>query len=187
MRAALVVLAFAALTACAQTQGEVAPDPERGGARDVADIILQALPETQNRDWGYRWDAVSTRVSGRVHWHIYAPDARDRPDEFRVERNGWLSAGARQIGVSVFGTDERVTMLSFEYAGFSSLELLEGLRVAGATVSFQSDYETYSEYIVTPPGRATGVLTMRRTCTPERAALAQRCQDSAELTFEPLD
>lgn len=187
MRAMLAALAFALMPACAYAQHEVVPHPERAGVREVAEIIIQALPETQYRDWGYRWDAMSARVSGRMHWHIYAPDARDRPADFEVKRHGWVSAGANQIGVSVFGADERVTMLSFDYAGFNALDLLEGLRVAGAEVSFQSDYETYSEYIVTPPGRAAGMLIMRRTCAPEEAVSARHCQDSAELTFEPLE
>ena len=184
MRAAFIALAIALLPACAHAQEGRIDRSETPIVRATANVIMQALPESQYRAWGYRWDAVSIRISRLVRWHIFAPDPRDRAPDAIVRRNGWLEAPGVQIGVSVFGGDENVTALSFEYDEFTNLDLLDALGDAGANVSFQSDYESYSEYIVTPPGREAGLLTLSRSCTSERSAAAQRCHNTAELKFE---
>lgn len=182
LRAALtaLVLALTPASATAQVEARNADHPD---VRATANVIIQALPETQYRDWGLRWDAMSIRVSRFVHWHVYEPDRRDRPTDATVRRNGWIDGERWDVGLSIYGGDESVTMLVFEYDDFFALDLIEALRREGAIVSFQSDYESYSEYIVTPPGREAGLLTTRRNCSPEGARSAPRCQDSAELTF----
>jgi len=184
MRALLAAVAIALLPACALAQeGRI----DRSATPIViatANVIAQVLPESQYRDWGYRWDAVTARISRLVHWHIYAPDPRERPADAIVRRNGWLEAPGAQIGVSVFGGDDQVTAVSFDYDEFSNLDLLDALRDTGAEVSFQSDYESYSEYIITPPGREPGLLTLSRRCTSPNSAAAQRCSNGAELKFE---
>lgn len=91
------------------------------------------------------------------------------------------------IGVSVFGNDSAVTSLSFEYYEFTNLDLLDALRDAGANVSFQADYESYSEYVITSPGRETGLLTLKIICTPESSRAGRRCHNEADLTFNPFD
>jgi len=101
-----------------------------------------------------------------------------------VRRNGWLEASGAQTSVSVFGDDERVTALTFDYDEFTNLDLVDALGDAGARVSFQSDSELQSEYIVTPPGREPGLLILSRLCTSEHSAAAQRCHNNAELRFE---
>jgi hypothetical protein len=181
LRAVLTALAFALLVAPASAQEPPrhADDPD---VRATANVIINALPETQYRDWGYRWDATSIRISRFVHWHIYEPERRDRPTDATVRRNGWIDGARWDVGISIYGGDETVTLLTFEY-DFFALDLLEALRREGAIVSFQADYESYSEYIVTPPGREPGLLTTRRNCSPERSARAPHCQDSADLTF----
>lgn len=184
MRAVLTALAIALLPACAHAQEGRIDRSEAPIVRAIANVIVQTLPENQYRAWGYRWDAVSIRISRVVRWHIFAPDPRDRALDAIVRRNGWLEAPGAQIGVSVFGNDENATALSFEYDEFTNLDLLDALRDAGADVSFQSDYECYSEYIVTPPGREAGLLTLSRSCTSEHSAAAQRCHNAAELKFE---
>jgi hypothetical protein len=155
--------------------------------RAAANVLIQTLAPSGQGDWRYDWGAVSSRASRFVHWHIFEPDPRDRPADATVRRNGWIEAPGKQIGVSVFGGDRRVTMLSMEYHEFHNLDLLEALAAEGAQVSFQADYESHSEYIITPPGREAGLLTMRRVCTSPRSAAAQRCHNEAELTFAPFE
>ncbi|HYD89689.1 MAG TPA: hypothetical protein VEA80_19565 [Vitreimonas sp.] len=183
LRAAITGLALLLLPACAHAQEEYAPRPDLPIVRATANVIVEALPESRYRDWGYGWGAVSIRVSRFVHWHIYEPDRRDRPADAIVRRNGWIDGEGTNVGVSVFGDDDSVTLLSFEFDDFHALDLLEALRAAGAEVSFQADYESYSEHIVTPPGREAGLLTTRRVCTPEGSRAARRCHNEAELTF----
>jgi hypothetical protein len=183
MRAALAAVAIAMTPACAHAQDGRLDRSETPIVIATATVIIQASPESRYREWGHRWDAVTARISRLVHWHIYAPDPRDRPADAIVRRNGWLEAPGVLIGVSVFGGDEEVTAVSFDYDEFTNLDLLDALRDAGAEVSFQSDYESYSEYIVTPPGREPGLLTLSRTCTSPHAASAQRCTNGAEFKF----
>lgn len=183
-RAALIALSFALLPACAHAQDGRVDRSETPAVRAIANAIIQSIPESRYRDYGYGWGPMSIRVSRLVHWHIFEPDPRDRPADAIVRRNGWLDEEGAGVGVSVFGNDEKVTMLTFTYTNYTNLDVLDALRDAGADVNFQSDYETYSEYIVTPPGREPALLTTRRTCTPDNAASARRCENGAEVTFE---
>jgi hypothetical protein len=183
----LVVLALALVFAPAGQAQERQSLRDEPIVRAAANALIQTLAPSSYGDWSYHWGAVSSRVSRHVHWHIFEPDPRDRPADAIVRRNGWIEAPGEQIGASVFGDDRRVTMLSLEYNEFHNLDLLEALRAEGAEVSFQADYESYSEYIVTPPGRQAGLLTVRRTCTSSRSAAGQRCINSAELTFAPFE
>lgn len=187
MRAVLAAFALLLSPACAHAQDGRIDRSETPIVRATANVIIQALPETRYRQWGYRWDATSIRISRFVHWHIYEPDPRDRPADAIVRRNGWLEAPGVQIGVSVFGGDDAVTALSLEYNEFTHLDLLDALADAGASVSFQADYESYSEYLITPPGREPGLLTLKVVCTPEGARAARRCHNEAELGFDPFD
>jgi hypothetical protein len=184
-RAALTALALMFVSsAAAQERQSLRDEPI---VRAAAHVLIQTLAPSSYGDWGYDWGAVSSRVSRFVHWHIFEPDARDRPTGAIARRNGWIEAPGTQIGASVFGADDHVTMLSLEYNTFHNLDLIEALAAEGAQVSFRADYESYSEYIVTPPGRQAGLLTMRRTCTSLNSAAAQRCRNNAELTFMPLE
>lgn len=183
MRSAIFALALLLLPACAHAQGDPVGRGDLPDVRAPANIILLALPETEQREHGYRWDAVSIRISRFLHWHIYAPDRRDRPADAIVERHGWIECESEDIGVSIQGTNDRVTALSVDYDRFRALDLLEGLRREGADVRFQADYETYSEYVIVAPG----LLTTRRRCPPDTVRYAPHCQDSAELTFDPFE
>jgi hypothetical protein len=182
MFAAVVLLLGPA--AGAQERQSLRDDPI---VRAAANVLIQTLAPSGQGDWRYDWGAVSPRVSRLVHWHIFEPDPRDRPAGAIVRRNGWLEVPGKQIGVSVFGDDDHVTMLSMEYREFHNLDLLEALAAEGAQVTFRADYESYSEYIVTAPGREAGLLTVRRICTSPRSAAAQRCHNEAELTFTPFE
>lgn len=185
MRGAILSIALIFLPACAHAQGDPIGRGDLPDVRATANVIIRALPETQYREYGLRWDAMSIRVSRFVRWHIYAPDGRGRAPDTVVQRSGWIDGDAIDIDVAVFGDDDHVTMMTFKYDRFNALDLLESLRREGAVVSFQADYETYSEYLVTPLGREAGLLTMRRVCPREGAASLRVCHDSAELTFDP--
>jgi hypothetical protein len=182
-RAALAMLVLlCASAASAQERQSLRDEPI---VRAAANVLIQTLGPSEYGDWRYDWGAVSSRVSRLVHWHIFEPDPRDRPAGAIVRRNGWIEVPGTHIGASVFGGDRRVTMLSLQYDEFHNLDLLEALAAEGAQVSFQADYESYSEYIITPPGREAGLLTLRRICTSPQSAAAQRCHNEAELTFDP--
>ena len=180
-RAAIAAIALLALPSCAHAQTEAQRDAPIVQA--TAHIVVEALAPSSYGDWRYDWAPVSARVSSFVHWHIFAPDPRGRAADAIVRRNGWVEGEGAQIGVSVFGNDSAVTMLSFEYDEFHNLDLLNALHAEGAEVSFQADYESYSEYVITPPERQPGLLTLRRVCTSEHSAVARRCHNEAELTF----
>lgn len=187
LRIALAAAALALLPACAHAQDGRIDQSETPIVRATANAIIQSLSESQYRDYGYRWDATSIRISRLIHWHIYQPDPRERESDAIVRRNGWLDEIGAQVSVSVFGNDEKVTTLSFSYSAFANLDVLDALRDAGVDVNFQADYETYSEYIVAAPGREPALLTMRRTCTPDSMASMRRCENGAEVTFELAD
>lgn len=155
--------------------------------RATANAIIQSLPESQYRDYGYRWDATSIRISRFIHWHIYEPDPRDRAPDAIARRNGWLDIEGATVEVSVFGNDDKVTMITFGYSGFTNLDVLDALRDAGVGVSFQADYDTYSEYLITLPGREPALLALRNSCTPDNMASARRCETSAEIEFGEPD
>ncbi|MEQ1820221.1 MAG: hypothetical protein ABL871_16585 [Terricaulis sp.] len=186
-RAVLAALALAILPSCAYAQDGRIDRSETPIVRATANAIIQSLSESQYRDYGYRWDATSIRISRLIHWHIFEPDPRDRATDAIVRRNGWLDEAGGQVSASVFGDDEKVTSLSFEYSTFTNLDVLDALRDAGADVNFQADYETYSEYIIAAPGREPALLTTRRTCAPDNMASMQRCENGAEVTFELPD
>lgn len=186
MRVALVA-AIALLPACAHAQTGRVDRSETPAVRATANAIVQSLPESRYRDYGYRWDATSIRISRLIHWHIYEPDPRDRAPGAIVRRNGWLDVEGANVEVSVFGDDDEVTMLSFGYDGFANIDVLDALRADGAAVSLRADQETYSDYMLTPPGREPALLRMRRSCTPDNMASAQRCESSAEIILEIPD
>lgn len=171
-----IFVAVAFFVTPARAEGELA-------AKDaIARIIIEALAPTTYGDTAYRWDAVSIRVSRHLHWHIYAPDPRKRGD---VRRNGWIDAADHDVGVSVVGGEESVRSLSFTLpTGLTTLEMLDSIRAAGAEASFQSDFETYTEYWSAPPGRDGATLSNHRICTSPHGAAMQRCHDELVLTFE---
>jgi hypothetical protein len=181
LRAVCIALAVALTLATAHAQPVGNADIPI--ARATANALIQTTAPSEYGDWRYRWDAVSIRVSRFVHWHIYEPDARDRPADSIVRRLGWIDGNGRSVGVAAYGGDAGVTMMEFEVDGFNVLDLIAALRAEGAELSFQSDYETYSEYVVTPAGRAPALMTTRRTCPPETSARAQNCRTTVELTF----
>ena len=67
---------------------------------------------------------------------------------------------------------------------FTTLALLEALRLEGAEVSFQADYESYSEYVVSAPGRGPALLTAARVCRPPQGRAASHCHNELTLAFE---
>lgn len=50
---------------------------------------------------------------------------------------------------------------------------------------FQGDYESYSEYIVTPAGGDTALLTTNGTCIPFDPQPGVVCRNYVTLTFNP--
>jgi len=176
-RALFIFAALALLVTPARAQDEPTP------VAAVAELMVKALAPRSYGDWAYRWGAVSIRISRDMHWHLFEPDARDRPADAVARRNGWITVRGQSVGISAFGGDQFVTHLTFELPAASTLTLVEALRMAGAEVSFQADYETYSEYVVTPAGRRPGLLTSTRICTSPQSAAAQRCHDEMTLTF----
>lgn len=164
------------------TPARAQSEPSAGAA--AARVIIEALAPSSYGDWAYRWDAVSIRVSRYMHWHLYGPEPRDRAEE-EVRRNGWVDVEGQDVGVSAFGGDTHVTSLSLDLPlAVAPRDVLDAIRAAGAEVSFQADFETYSEYWIAPPGRDGATLSSHRICTSPRSAVAPRCHDELMLTFE---
>ncbi|MGQ0533711.1 MAG: hypothetical protein ACT4OF_13620 [Caulobacteraceae bacterium] len=177
-RTAIVACALL-LVGCAH---ERIHDPEHPAVTTTAQFIIQALAPTESGD-DYRWEAVTGRVSSSTQWGL--PQHASTPDD-DVGREGRLSARGSDIGVIATGEEENVTTLRIDANAFHALALLEALRRAGAEVSLQADYETYSEYVITPPGRDTGLLTTSSTCSPLERRPARDCEYSVTLSFNPF-
>ncbi len=181
-RAAAAAIALLMLPSCAHAQSEAEPDAPIVQA--TARVIAEALAPNDAGAWAYTWDAVSIRISRHMHWHVPRPDPIDRPPDALTQRNGWIGAGGGNVGVSAIGLDDRVIKLTFDVDDFHTLHLVQALQAQGVEVSFQSEDESSSEYLVTPPGREGGMLTSTRICTSSESRAAQRCHDELTLAFE---
>lgn len=179
-----VALAAAALMLTANCAHAQARPENEVAARAVANVIFAAMPDEQNASWGFRWDAMSTRVSRFVHWHLHAPDAPDRAPNDIVERSGWLEGDNYTFGVTARGIEAQLLEISIDYDHFAPRTLLDLLRTEGATLSSEGDDESSTYYWVTMPGRAGVRLAMTRRCTPESSAMARRCNDIATVQFD---
>jgi hypothetical protein len=183
MRRRAILAAAVAPPACAHRPFN---DSHAPIVQATARVMIASLAEQQSGQHGYHWDALSARISRLVHWHVTGLDARNRPFDSITRRNGWLEGQGHQVSISALGSNERVTSLEFEHNdAFAVLSLLNELREQGAEVSFQADYETYSEYLVTAPSRQTASLTARTSCSPFQARPAQGCEQTLSLAFEP--
>ncbi|MDZ4691208.1 hypothetical protein [Terricaulis sp.] len=179
-----LALAFAIMLApAAYAQDERRAEADLPEVRATAEVIFEALPPDVAGSAG--WDAISIRISRLVHWHVYGPDPRDRPLSALVRRHGWIEGVEQDVDLTVEGDDAGVRSLAFGYL-FLGLDLLTAVRERGAAVSFQADYETYSEYIVSAPGREPALLTLTRRCTPPGSRARYRCENGATLTFGSL-
>jgi hypothetical protein len=174
MRRLKAFLAACALVLMGCAHGRL-DEPDRPEIAATAQFIIQALAPGDSED--YRWDAFVERVSNSSHWRPAAGS------DAMVRRRGRLNTGA---GVVATGDSENVGVLSIDTNAFYAVTLLEALRRAGADVSFQADYETYSEYVVTPPGRDAGLLTVFSTCSPLENRPAFGCRNYVTLTFNPF-
>ena len=173
LRAGVIFICAVMLASCAHQRIN---DPGHPAVAATAQFIIQALAPGESEN--YRWDAFVERVSGASQWRAPEPGARDGENR----REGRLSTHAAIIAI---GEGEDVRTLSIETDSFHALALLEALRRAGAEVSFQADYESYSEYIVTPPGRDFGLLTTNSTCIPFDPQPGEVCRNYVTLTFNP--
>jgi hypothetical protein len=142
------------------------------------------MPDEEYTSWGFRWDAMSTRVSRLVHWHLHAPDARDRAANDIIERSGWMEGDNYLFGVTARGIEAQLLEISIDYDHFQPQTLLDLLRAEGAALSGEGDDESSTYYWMTMPGRAPVRLAMTRTCTPEGSAMARRCNDIASVQFD---
>jgi hypothetical protein len=180
LRAALAALALLAFTGCAHAE-------EGGGdaraAEATARVIIAALAPAADGVRGQHWDALSTRVSRHMHWHLHGPDIELAPDAI-VRRNGWIDGEGAQIDVSAHGPAERVSHLTFELHDLNTLTLLDALRAQGAEVSFQADWEESSDYVVSAPGRDSAMLTSTRICRPPESRAGPSCHIELTLAFD---
>jgi len=169
MRARGIIAAIALLlAACAH-----ASPAAEGDERAVAQVMIAALADPSLE--GRRWEVLIARLSPAVRWQAALDES--------TKRTGRIEEGGR-ISVSAEGAQDRVTTLTFAVEGFTTLALLEALRAEGADVSFQADYESYSEYVVNAPGREPALLTSASTCSPLEERPTIECRETAILAFE---
>jgi hypothetical protein len=184
--AAAAVFAMAMLSSPASAQDQ--PTAEQAMAR----VIHGALAPSSLGDWRYRWDAVSIRISRDMHWHLVGPDDAD---EETVSRNGWITGGGEQIGVTAYGVGETVGGLGMVYDRWPQfdgvpLPLIAALAELGVEAieiarTFAPEFNHTDApvivYRLTAPGRDSGALKLSEHCTSPRSAAAQRCTMSYTL------
>lgn len=182
--AAMLAMAMLASPACAQDE----PTAEAAMAR----VIHGALAPSSLGDWRYRWDAVSIRISRDMHWHLAGPDDADAKT---ITRNGWISGGGLQIGVSAHGAGDTVASLAMDYNRWPQFDD-EPLPVIAALAEFgvkateiaRKDAPDFYHadapivvYRLSAPGRDSAALTQSVQCTSPQSAASQRCTMSYTL------
>jgi hypothetical protein len=180
-RTSKLIAALALIAAIASPAG--ARDNAVSAERAVANILISSLAPSSHGDWAYNWGAVSARVSMHMHWHLFEPDPRDRPEDYEARRNGWVSVNGDNVGISAIGGERDVTRIEVTSHRFNGREMVAALQAEGADVRFQGDDESGMEYWVQAPDRRPGVLRTTRVCTSPQSAAAQRCRHVFVLTF----
>lgn len=147
--------------------------------------MIEALAPSSYGDWAYRWGPVSARTARHMHWHLFEPDPRDRPDDYVARRNGWIDAPGQDVSVSAFGGEERVTELSFRFNREDYADaVLVALRAEGATLEVVRESEDMSEFRLRLAERQAATILSLSECTSPRSAAAQRCWTTYTLRFE---
>lgn len=147
-------------------------------------MIAALTPVEQGRP-GYTWAAVEARIAPPVRWHgeAFPPEVLEGTG---LQRNGWLAVPGRQFDVMLQGSFQDVRSVSIDVNDAVEDEaLLAELRAAGAEVLGAGDDETAMFYYVTVPGRETGKLEARRTCTPHGSRAAHHCRSIMSWNYEP--
>jgi hypothetical protein len=175
LRAALTAASVLMLTSCAHERSN---DPAHPVAASAAHFIVAAVAPVDDGD-EYRWEAFTARVGNLMEWRG-PPGATP---EGGVRREGRLRG--TEIGVVATGDATYVTALSIDTNTVNGLTMLEALRATGADVSFQGDFESYSEYVLTPAGRDIVLLTTNSTCIPFDPHPDEPCRNYVTLTLNP--
>lgn len=175
LRAALSAVFALMLTSCANQRSD---NPAHPVAVAASHFIIQAIGPTESGD-EYRWEAFEARVADRVRWRSPALTIA----EGEVRRDGVLAEGGLNIVATGDATYAKV--LSIDTDAVNGIAVLEALRQAGAQVSFQGDFETYSEFVVTPSGRDTAVMATKSICSPFDPHPEEPCRNYVTLTLNP--
>lgn len=129
----------------------------------------------------YSWDAFTQRVSA-IEWRSTGPGADDGAE---MRRGGRITGRGGGQDVIALGDATQIRTFSINANSFTHAALLESLRSAGATVEFQGDFESYTEYVFTPSGRDVAMLTTNSTCIPFDPQPGEVCRNYVTLTFNP--
>jgi hypothetical protein len=176
LRGALTAAFVLALASCAHERSR---DPAHPVAASASDFIIEAIAPADDGDQ-YRWEAFTARVSGSMQWS--APPGTT--PEGGVRREGRLRGSG--LGVVATGDATYVTALSIDANAVHGQTMLDALRANGrAEVTFQGDYESYSEYVITPAGADIALLTTNSTCIPFDPQPGEVCRNYVTLTFSP--
>ncbi|GAM97176.1 hypothetical protein U91I_00801 [alpha proteobacterium U9-1i] len=153
--------------------------------RLTARLMIEALAPSSHGDWAYGWGPVSARTARHMHWHLFEPDPRDRPDDYVARRNGWIDGPGQNVGVSAFGGERRVTELSFELSRPDHRgAVFDALRAEGAGLELLRESEDFVEYRLSIAERHPANLMAIEHCTSPRSAAAQRCWTIYTLRFD---
>ncbi len=175
---ALVAFLFAGAPARAQQEGATAHEL-------AASLMIEALAPSNYGDWAYDWGPVSARTARHMHWHLFEPDPRDRPEDYVARRNGWIDAQGQNVGVSAFGGERRVTELTFTFNREDHSDaVLAALRAEGATLDAVRTSEDLSEFRLSIAERKPATILSQSECTNPRSAVARRCWTTYTLRFE---
>lgn len=175
LRAALSVVFALMLVSCANQRSS---NPSHPVAAAAAHFIVQAIGLTESGD-EYRWQTFEARVADGVRWRAPSSTLADGA----VRRDGVLMGSG--INIVATGDATYVTALSIDTDAVNGVAVLEALQQAGSEVSFQGDFETYSEYVVTPRGRDTAVVAAKSICSPFDPHPEEPCRNYVTLTLNP--
>jgi hypothetical protein len=187
LRRALLA-AVVALAACAHTPINDANAPV---VQETARVLLASISRHEETlafadAVGDQWPAFEARMAPmaeQLHWRCGEPIPPGAEDAARCR--GWMQMDGARINIAAVGNSDRVLRLEFEHNDeFTALSFLNALRAQGAEVDFQSDYETYSEYVVQAPGRTVALLTTVAHCSPFEREPGERCAQTLILTYD---
>jgi hypothetical protein len=176
LRAVLTVYVLL-LASCAHERSNDSKDP---AVIAVTQFLIEAVSPVESEAYG--WDAFARRVSTSMEWRSTGAGAEDGVEVRREGRTIGRGGGQEIIAL---GDSTQIRTLSIDANAFTHAALLESLRGAGATVEFQGDFESYTEYVFTPSGRDVAVLTTNSTCIPFDPQPGEVCRNYVTLAFNP--
>lgn len=148
----------------------------------MARAIVNALPGPDEVAHGYGWQAVGSRMTYRVHWHL-AP--HDLPRAAHVRRTGYVQGDTDLAGLAACG-DENVRLFSF-HLNQSAKDVQPALLRALAVEAQAAPERVGDAWRIAPSWATPGLIRIAGQCTSSQAASLQRCWTDVYLALREDD